>query len=151
VLCQSSGDVRRHALALLLLAAVAPAAIDSTFSIDKAEHLVVSAGVSGLIYVGAARVLPHWPALAVAAGSTMAVALGKECWDATRYDSYWSWKDLAADATGVLLTAAIATAVKSWGKRHPSRVAVALRPSRWRPTAQPARLTTSHSGSTIGP
>jgi uncharacterized protein YfiM (DUF2279 family) len=112
--------VRRLALVLLLLTAVATAASDSTFSIDKAEHVVVSAGVAGLVYVGAARVLPHWPALAVAAGSTMAAALGKEWWD-TKHDSHWSWKDLAADATGVLLTAAITTAVRSWGRRHSPR------------------------------
>ena len=112
--------MRRLALVLLLLTAVAAAASDSTFSIDKAEHVIVSAGVAGLVYVGAARVLPHWPALAVAAGSTMAAALGKEWWD-TKHDSYWSWKDLAADATGVLLTAAITTAVRSWGRRRSPR------------------------------
>ena len=107
--------MKRLALALLLLTAVAAAAIDSTWSIDKAEHVIVSAGVAGLVYVGAAKVLPHWPALAVAAGSTMTLALGKEWWD-TKHDSYWSWKVLAADATGVLLTPAITTAVRSWGR-----------------------------------
>jgi len=97
---------------------VPSAASDPTFGIDKAEHVIVSASIAGLVYVGASRVLPHWPALAVAAGSTMAAGLGKERWD-TKHHSQWSWKDLAADAAGLLLTAAITTAIRSWGRRSP--------------------------------
>jgi len=95
---------------------VPSAASDPTFGIDKAEHVIVSASITSLVYFGASKVLPHWPALAVAAGSTMAVGLGKERWD-TKHQSRWSWKDLAADAAGVLLTAAITTAIRSWGRR----------------------------------
>ena len=132
--------MKRLALALLLLTAVASAAIDSIWSIDKAEHVIAGAGITGLVYVGAARVLPHWPALAVAAGTTMAVGLGKEWWD-TGHDSYWSWKDLAADATGVLLTAAITTAARSWWRRHPPSRALRVRRHavRARGAGRPAR------------
>jgi uncharacterized protein YfiM (DUF2279 family) len=96
------------------------AASDPMFGIDKAVHVIVSAGIASLVYAGASRVLPHWPALAVAAGSTMAVGLDKERWDAN-HRSRWSWKDLAADAAGVLLTVAVTTAIRSWGRRSPYR------------------------------
>ena len=99
---------------------VPSAASDPTFGMDKAEHVIVSASIAGLVYVGASRVLPHWPALAVAAGSTMAVGLGKERWD-NKHHSQWSWKDLAADAGGVLLTAAITTAIRGWRRRSPDK------------------------------
>ena len=97
---------------------VPSAASDPTFGIDKAKHVIVSASIAGLVYVGASRVLSHWPALAVAAGSAMAAGLSKERWD-TKHQSRWSWKDLAADAAGVLLTAAIATATRGWRRRSP--------------------------------
>ena len=101
---------------------------DSTFGMDKAEHVIVSASIAGLVYVGASRVLSHWPALAVAAGSTLAVGLDKERWD-EKHHSRWSWKDLAADAAGVLLTAAITTAMRSWRRRSPHKATTFTRSS----------------------
>ena len=83
---------------------------DEWIARDKAMH----AGASFLLTLSAQYVLTDKGALSDghalpwAAGSALALGLLKEAADARRpVDPHWCWRDLAADAAGVALAAAV--------------------------------------------
>ena len=68
------------------------------FGIDKVAHFALSA----FLCLAASRFLPVWAGIA----ATMALGIGKELYDA-RTGGRWDWKDLLADALGVMVATII--------------------------------------------
>ena len=83
---------------------------DPWFGIDKAQHFTFSAlfVLAGQYVLTDKADLSGGRALPLACGGTLALGLAKEIHDANRpRRPLFSWKDLAADAAGVALGAAI--------------------------------------------
>lgn len=87
-----------------------PARADEWIARDKALHLGASflLTLSGQYVLVDKAGLPNGDALPVSAGTALALGLVKEVADARRpRDPHFCWRDLAADAAGVLLAAAV--------------------------------------------
>jgi putative lipoprotein len=113
------------ALAFLLARSSSAAAADPDpwFGRDKALHFGVSAAIaSGSYAVSAALFDARGHALLLAGGVTMAVGIGKETLDLAGYGDP-SWKDLAADAAGMIVGLALSWSVdllvRGVGDHHP--------------------------------
>ena len=64
-------------------------------TIDKYKHIVLSA----IIAVALNLFLPWW----VAGIGTLAIGVGKELYDMKQNGNHWCWKDILADAVGVVI------------------------------------------------
>jgi uncharacterized protein YfiM (DUF2279 family) len=83
---------------------------DEWLARDKAMHLGASflLTLAGQYVLTDKGTLTNGEALPVAAGSALAIGLAKEVMDSRRpRDPHFCWRDLAADAAGVALAAAV--------------------------------------------
>jgi uncharacterized protein YfiM (DUF2279 family) len=97
------------------LAAAPPDSLpaDRWIAPDKAAHVFAGFWTAGVGYAAASRLdaeAPERRAAAVAAGLTAGVA--KEAFDALVQRERFSWKDLVADAAGILLLVAVTAAAE---------------------------------------
>ncbi len=83
--------------------AAGPAAADSWFAKDKADHFIMSAFLTGLGYYAANKEInKNDPAAKnLAVGFSLSLGVFKEVYDKKSRKGAASWKDLAADLLGV--------------------------------------------------
>ena len=87
----------------MLAGCVSLPAQDPWFGKDKFKHFGVSAVLAGAsTAAGESQDLSNRETCEMAFGITLAVGFGKEAYDASRKDNFWSWKDIVWDVLGGL-------------------------------------------------